>query len=177
MSADDQSVTHENPVCPGSRWEALLAPRSRDESGTALLLIPAGILIVMILAAITVDAAVVYLGERAAFDSASGAANDLAAVSLDEVAYRTDGTVRPRDDLPQLAASIVPAVETATSGALVPGTVHVSVRALDGGRIEVVVSGRVRRIFVGIIPGAARYVEVRARAVAVLDLLDAETPP
>ncbi len=159
------------PGGPGSRH------RSRDESGTALLLVPVGILVVMILAAITVDAAVVYLGERAAFDSASGAANDLAAVSLDEVAYRADGSVRPRDDLPRLVSSIVPAVETATEGALVPGSVRVSVRALDGGRVEVVVSGRVRRIFVGIIPGADSEVEVSARAVAVLDLIDGGPGP
>lgn len=147
-------------------------PRVRDESGTALLLVPVGILLVMILAAITVDSAMVFLGERAAFDSASGAANDLAAISLDEGAYRADGSVRPRTDLPRLAESIVPAVETATRGSLVPGSVRVSVRALDRGRVEVVVSGRVRRIFVGIIPGVAREVEVTARAVAVLDLIE-----
>lgn len=60
---------------------------SRDR-GSALMLMPAGVLVVMVLAAITMDLSLVHLGRRELVAAAEAAANDAATYGLDEAAYR-----------------------------------------------------------------------------------------
>lgn len=64
----------------------------RSDGGSVLLLMPAAVLIVMVLGAVAVDAAVVYLGERQASDLAASVANDAAAL-LDEARFYEDQQV------------------------------------------------------------------------------------
>jgi len=61
-----------------------------DDAGSVLLLMPAAVLIVVVLGAIAVDAAVVYLGERQAADLATSVANDAAALVDEAGLYQRD---------------------------------------------------------------------------------------
>jgi hypothetical protein len=66
-----------------------VAQRFTRDRGSALVLMPAAVLIVLLLAAITVDMSVVHLGQRQLIDSASAAANDAVTFGLDERALRS----------------------------------------------------------------------------------------
>lgn len=132
--------------------------RSHDESGSALLLVPAGILVMLILGAIVVDTAVVFLAEREAAAAASAAANDIATLAVDEGVLRTEGRyeVNPASlvDLEQIVRLTV---NERLSGAFVDGSVQVSVVAVSPTALQVRVSGEARRLvgpfgWVGVAP-------------------------
>jgi hypothetical protein len=53
------------------------------ERGSALLLMPAAVLVMVVLGAFAVDAAVVFLAEREVANLAAGIANDIAGAALD----------------------------------------------------------------------------------------------
>jgi len=53
------------------------------ERGSALLLMPAAVLVMIVLGAFAVDAAVVFLAEREVANLAAGIANDIAGAALD----------------------------------------------------------------------------------------------
>ena len=63
------------------------------ERGSVLMLMPAAVLIVLLLGAIAVDSAIVYLGQREAYNVAFDAANDAAGAGLDLEAARTSGEI------------------------------------------------------------------------------------
>lgn len=63
----------------------------RSDRGSALMLMPAAVLIVMVLAAITMDLSLVHLGRRELVAAAEAAANDATTYGLDESAYRRGG--------------------------------------------------------------------------------------
>lgn len=67
-------------------------PRSRGEDGNTLLLFPAALLVLLALAALALDAATLYLGQRRVADLAAAAAND-AVASLDLDAYYRDADI------------------------------------------------------------------------------------
>jgi hypothetical protein len=69
------------------------ARRSADERGSVLMLVPAGVLIVFVLASIAVDMSLVHLRKRQAFDLASAAANDAATAGADQAALRSGSYV------------------------------------------------------------------------------------
>lgn len=82
----------------------------RREDGSVLMLMPAAVLIVLVLGAIAVDSAIVYLGQRQAHDIAFDAANDAAGAGLDLEAVRTTGEiVYDPDRVEALAARAVAA--------------------------------------------------------------------
>ena len=64
------------------------------DDGSALILMPAGVLVVLVLAAITMDLSLVHLGRRETIAAAEAAANDAATFGLDERAYRTGAGYR-----------------------------------------------------------------------------------
>lgn len=57
------------------------------------MLMPAAVLIMLLLGAIAVDSAIVYLGQRQAYNVAFDAANDAAGAGLDLHAVRTRGEI------------------------------------------------------------------------------------
>ncbi len=57
------------------------------------MLMPAAVLIVLLLGAIAVDSAIVYLGQRQAYNVAFDAANDAAGAGFDLDAARTSGEI------------------------------------------------------------------------------------
>jgi Flp pilus assembly protein TadG len=58
-----------------------------------MMLVPAGFLILMLLAAIAVDSAGAFLGQRQLTDALSAAANDAATAGLDNRAYYATGAI------------------------------------------------------------------------------------
>jgi hypothetical protein len=58
-----------------------------------MMLVPAGFLILLLLAAIAVDSAGAYLGQRQLTDALAAAANDAATAGLDNPAYYATGAI------------------------------------------------------------------------------------
>jgi hypothetical protein len=72
------------------------SPRGRDsrrDQGSVLVLVPAGLLVLMILAVLAVDSAVAYLGQQQLHDALSAAANDAVTRGLNEGSFYSSGMV------------------------------------------------------------------------------------
>jgi hypothetical protein len=142
----------------------------RGDGGSALLLVPVGILIVVLLGSLVVDSAVVFLAEREAESAASAAANDLAALALDEEALRTEGRYVISDDrLDTLVGVVEDTVIERLSAAFVEGSVVVAIRVIGPTQLEVRVSGEARRV-VGPFGWATSSPEVSAVAVGTVTI-------
>jgi uncharacterized membrane protein len=129
-----------------------------DQRGSTLVLMPAGLLVVLILASIAVDMAIVQLRQRQAHDLASAAANDAATAAADQVGLRQGTYVVDGDAADEIVAGIVGASELAP---LVVGTPDVTV---TGDGVRVVLELRADYIFAGVMPGAPDGTTVRATA-------------
>ncbi|MGK2928645.1 MAG: hypothetical protein ACSLFO_03615 [Acidimicrobiales bacterium] len=112
----------------------------RRERGSVLMLMPAAIVIVLLLGAITVDSAIVYLEQRRAYNVAFDAANDAVGAGLDRDIVRTTG---------ELVYDVgrVQAVAAATVEASEMDRLRLVSAAVEDGAIEVVVEVRVQRLF------------------------------
>lgn len=64
--------------------------RPRPERASTLLLFPAGLLIMVALAAMTVDSAIAFLAQRQLMNATSAAANDAATLALSDRAFYRD---------------------------------------------------------------------------------------
>lgn len=126
-----------------------------------LILVPALLLVLMILAAIAVDSAVVFLGQRQLGDAAAAAADDAATALSDQSFYR-GGSV---DLDPSVARQVADASVAAQdrSGVTIDGPVDVQV---EGRQVCVSLTGHVEAIFGRAIPGVPHSTTVRARATA-----------
>jgi Flp pilus assembly protein TadG len=125
------------------------------------MLVPALVLVLVVLAAIAVDSAVVFLGERQLGDTAAAAANDAVSALSDPSFYRA-GNV----DLDPTAARRVADASVAAqdhSGVTIDGPVEVQV---EGRQVCVSLTGHVDAIFGRAIPGVPHATTVRARATA-----------
>lgn len=69
-------------------------PSTRGERASVLMLMPAAVLIVLLLGAIAVDSAVVYLAQRQAHNVAFDAANDAVGAGFDRATARRSGEFR-----------------------------------------------------------------------------------
>ncbi len=119
----------------------------RDERGSALLLVPTGVLVMIVLGALMVDTAAAFLAEREAESTAAALANDLATLAVDETALRLSGAyVISGARIDALKPTIQATAETQLSEVFVDGSVVVDVRILGFDRVEVTVSGAARRI-------------------------------
>ena len=130
------------------------------------MLMPAAVLIVLLLGALAIDSAIVYLGQRQAHDVTFDAANDAAGAGFDLDAARTRGEiVYDPDRVEAIAAQAIAAagiddlelVSARTDGTGVVVTVrrtvrHLFVQALGNPASDVLTisaraDGEVRRIF------------------------------
>ncbi|HWG73530.1 MAG TPA: hypothetical protein VG184_05705 [Acidimicrobiales bacterium] len=69
-------------------------PFGRDaERGSALVLVPAGFLVLVMLAAMAVDSAVAFLGQRQLADALAAAANDAASAAIADPSFYASGAV------------------------------------------------------------------------------------
>ena len=117
------------------------------ERGSALLLVPVGVLIVVLLAGITVDSAAVFLAQREASAAASSLANDLVSLALDEAALRHHGIYRvDASRLRQLTAGSQRMAQERLSAIFEPGSVSVAITAAGPSAVRVSVSGSARRV-------------------------------
>lgn len=144
----------------------MLGDRLRRDEGTALMLMPAGVLIVIILGALAVDSAILFLGERELADLTAAAANDAATASLDpEVFYRC-GRLRLDEDQAQSLARAVTAARTSDAVTLTGLAAEVDNGATPP-EVTVTATGTVRLIFTPAVPGTSRTRSVSARSTAV----------
>ena len=136
------------------------------ERGTALLLVPVGVLIVTLLASITVDSAAAFVAQREAASAASSLANDLVTLAVDESALRLHGMYRlDPSRLRQLRAWAQRTASDRVSAVFEPGSISVTVSSAGPAAVRVSVSGSARRI-IGLIGGvrgaATRRIEAEA---------------
>ena len=116
-------------------------PRHRSgDRASVLMLVPAGVVIVLLLGAIAVDSAIVYLEQRQAYNVAFDAANDAAGAALDRDAVRSTG------ELVYDPARVRTIAEDALRAAEVHDVSLVDARP-EGDGVAVVVEVRVRHLF------------------------------
>lgn len=134
-----------------------------------LMLLPAAVLVMLVLAAIAVDSAIAYLGQRELANAAVAAANDAATLALSEASFYRDGEVAT--DAERLEALAEERVRAAVDGRRLRMLV-VEAQAVapptEGCAWTVVIRARaeVDRHFGGVLPGGAGTTEVRAAASA-----------
>ncbi len=137
------------------------APTARDR-GSVLLLLPTAVLVVMILGAMSVDAAVRFQTQR-------GAVSDAQAIAHDAVS-----AVAP-EDLRAGASPQDASLDDADIGARIAADVRARrlesrVRwRLDGRRVVVTVTRTTPLIFTGVVPGAPTHATLRGTASARLE--------
>jgi hypothetical protein len=125
-----------------------------------MILMPTLTLVVLVLGALSVDLAVVHLGQRQAFAAASAAANDAATYGLDPTALQQgEGAV-----LDAARARRAAAASLAGEDALDPSAQ--AVVAIDGTTVTVTVVLDVSYVFAQGIPGSGDGTTVRATASA-----------
>jgi Flp pilus assembly protein TadG len=139
------------------------------QRGSTLLLFPAALLIMVALAAITVDSAIAFLAQRELANATAAAANDAATRGLSDEAFYE------RDSL-ELSSDAVEDVAVARVLQLVSGHRHhdLAVRAVatapaagcSSWTVQVTASSRVEEIFGRAMPGADGQVAVRAESTA-----------
>jgi Flp pilus assembly protein TadG len=127
------------------------------------MLLPAGVLIVMVLGAIAVDLSLAFQAERELAGAAHAAADDAAAVAIDEAAFYADGTVRLDADRAEEVARTAVALRRADH----LDDVEVAVTLLDDGvTVRVTVSATVPTVFSRAVPGGPDRTAVSATATA-----------
>lgn len=140
------------------------ARRPRSQGGSVLILVPAGVLVLLILGAISVDLSIAYLAQRQLQDAATAAVNDAAGAALDQAVLRAGG---PASLDPDLAASVVRDAVAAD----VRGPVRLTadpVVEVAGTQVTVRLEGDAPYVFSPSIPGVPRRAHVRAVATGEL---------
>ncbi len=153
-----------------------MSPRDASERGSVLMLMPAAVLVVVVLAAMAVDFAILFLGERELADVAAAAANDASAAALDRDAfYDCRGLVLNAGRARDVATA---AVTARTSDAVRLSAVDVTVaNGPARPQVTVAVRGTVALVFSTALPGAATTGTVQAQAVAVAEPLGPGSGP
>jgi hypothetical protein len=136
------------------------AARQRDH-GSALLLMPAGLLIVLVLASIAVDMSLVHLRKRQAFELAAAAANDAATAGVDQGRLRTTHDYVLDPERTRAVVEDVVAVSELAPQLARPPVVTVTA---TGVRVELALEADY--IFADVVPGAPDGTEVTASATA-----------
>ncbi|HEY8526879.1 MAG TPA: hypothetical protein VIL48_18045 [Acidimicrobiales bacterium] len=121
---------------------------------------PAGVLIVLVLASIAVDMSVVHLRKRQALDLAAAAANDAATAGADPAALR-EGAFRLD---PAAARRVV--LRTVAASELAPDLAAAPVVRVTAAGVEVTLAVEAEYVFAGVMPGAPDGAVVTATASA-----------
>ena len=145
------------------------AGRRGGERGSSLLLFPAGLLIVLVLAAIAVDTSIAFMAQRELANAAEAAANDAASQGIDNDVYYQQARV-------ELDAAAVESLAVAKVRAAIDESRHagLSVQAIASPpagagcpwTVRVTASSRVSFLFAQAIPGGPHQADVHASAVA-----------
>lgn len=141
----------------------------RSESGSILLLFPAAVLIVMVLAAITVDTSLAFLGQRDLAQATSAAANDAATEGLSPGSfYRENDIDLDVERVQAVAVARVTQIVDSTRHGGLQVTVDVVAPAAPGcaPRVRVSASSTVSYLFARAIPGGPDTADVHATSIA-----------
>lgn len=134
----------------------------RPDTGSVLMLVPVGILVLLVLASIAVDAAIVHGAQRDLANRTAAAAGDIANAALDDAALYGESRVVLDDAVAAAYTQSVFAPERRPAG-----YEHWSAEvATDGRRVTVAAAAEVRYLFSPAIPGAPRTATVRATSTA-----------
>lgn len=126
------------------------------------MLMPAGVLIVLLLGAISFDLSLVFLRQRQASGVAVDIANDLASAAFDEEQFRATGAFELDPGRAEsLGRSFV------DSSDLTGEVIAFDVDVIGSDSVQVSITVRVDYVFAKAIPGAADSTTVTARATAV----------
>jgi hypothetical protein len=128
--------------------------RHGEEAGTALMLMPAGVLIVLVLGALAVDSAILFLGERELADLTAAAANDAATVALLEEPFYRCGRLQLDEDEARTVAATVTAARSSDAVSLTEIDVMVDNTASPP-EVTVAAAGTVRLVFTPALPGGS----------------------
>ncbi len=121
---------------------------------------PAAVLIFLVLGALAIDSAVVFLAQRQLANAAVAAANDaVAAVDVD--VYYGEGSFRLNSDRVQQVAE-----ESVERLGLDHLDAVVAVTTVEGDVVEVTITAQVEHIFSGAVPGGRNTADVAATAIA-----------
>jgi hypothetical protein len=123
--------------------------------------VPAGFLVLMLLAALAVDSAVSYLGQEQLHDALSGAANDAVTAAIDDSSFYRSGAITID---PAAAGQVVCASVAAQNASALRG-LEVWM-AVDGDSLRLRGQAEVAGVFGRVIPGLAHHT-VRASVAAV----------
>ncbi len=143
--------------------------RTVDERGSALLLVPAGILIVLVLTAITVDASLGFMAERSAANIASSAANDMVSLGIDIEHFRDTGKYRLAGNLETAIAGVSANAQAQAGDLFIPGTFAMEINVVDPVNIEVVARGQVERLIMSSLTSGP--FQISARAIGTADAI------
>ncbi|MGH9226645.1 MAG: hypothetical protein ACRD2W_23305 [Acidimicrobiales bacterium] len=139
----------------------------RADRGSVLLLFPAGVLVVLILAAVAVDSSIAFLGERELSSAVTAAANDAATKALSDNAFYGRGSVELSDsEVARVAEERVRASVDADRyhGLQVNASVQRPAGAACRWTLRVEASATVRYLFATAIPGGPDEARVDATA-------------
>ena len=133
------------------------------ERGSVLALVPAGLLVLLLLAAIAVDTATEYLARRELAAAADAAANDAATFGLDEARYRETGEFVLD---PGRAEEAVRRALAARGSAVIDRARITTEVDPEDGTVTVTLRSSAHLVFAPVVPGAPHEVDVVARATA-----------
>ena len=147
------------------------------QDGSVLMLVPAAVLVLLVLAAIVVDSAIAFLGQRELTAAAAAAANDAATAAISERTFYRPTAGDPAASIEiddDAARRVVEAAIAARAprGVLLTG---LSVRA-PGRQVCVALAGEVEYLFAQALPGAPERARVEGRAVSTAVEGPAGTP-
>jgi hypothetical protein len=138
------------------------------QRGSVLLLFPAAFMIVLVLGALSIDAAVVYLRQRELASAAGAAANDAVMLGLDRARLRDSGEL-VLDPVQVERAVLASLGRRGLLGELIEPP-HI---AMPGdGRVEITLVSRADYVMARALPGERRGREVRATVTASIAVDD-----
>lgn len=139
------------------------------QHGSVLMLVPAGVLVLFVLGAISVDYAIAFLAQRELTSAAAAAANDAATAALSERRFYVgddgeEGAVEIDLDEAKRVVDDALARREMRGVSLVPP--HGITLSPSRRQVCVALIGRVDYVFAKALPGGPRGTTVRGRAVA-----------
>lgn len=130
------------------------------------MLVPAGLLVLILLASISVDSALAYMGQRELQNETAAAANDAA---TEAIPNSPNGGLQAGS---QAHPDALVAQQIAEDKVLHPyagGLTATNVKTtVAGNTVTVTAEGRVRYIFASAVPGASHYANIKVQSAAQL---------
>jgi uncharacterized membrane protein len=138
-----------------------------NDRGSALMLVPASILVVFVLGAIAVDTANLRLHHREAHHAADAAANDAVAAGLDLGQFRDSGTLQL--DPTHVVDIVGRSVAASDVADVVTAPPEVRITTVDGRpQVTVTLTVRADYIFAGVLPVTSDSADIRVTSTAEL---------